>query len=65
MQTATRSSTVLTHALTLLFGAIIAGVIWLAGYAGLSWLGFAAAALYGDTPACRRARSCLLRRPAR
>ncbi len=64
MQTATRSSRLIDHATTLLLGAAMAVAIWLAGYAEISWLGFAAAAMYGETPAWRRARACLPRRSA-
>jgi hypothetical protein len=50
MQTATHRSTVLYHAVTLLLGAVMAAAIWLLGYAEISSLGFAAAAIYGETP---------------
>ena len=57
MQTGTRRAMLVHHAVTLLFGALLATAIWLAGYAEISWLGFAAAALYGEAPAGCLARS--------
>ena len=64
MQTITHSSTFLRHALTLLFAALLAISIWLAGYVELSWLGFALAThtqTSGERPMLtrlsRRARS--------
>jgi hypothetical protein len=62
MQTTTRSSRLIHHTLTLLFGAALAAGIWLVGYAELSWLGFASAAMHAETPSGRRALSRLSRR---
>lgn len=54
MRTATRSSRLIEHTLTLLFGAVLAVGIWLAGYPDVSWLGFVAAAMYAESPRGRR-----------
>ena len=62
MPTTTRSSKLLPHALVLLFGAVLALAIWLAGYAELSWLGFAGAAMHAETRGGRRALARLSRR---
>jgi hypothetical protein len=62
MQTATRSSTLIQHTLTLLLGALLAVVIWLAGYADVSWLGFVAAAMHADSPSGRRRLARVARR---
>jgi hypothetical protein len=61
MQTATLSSRLVRHLLTLLFGSVLAAGIWLTGYGELAWLGFAAAAMGADTGG-RRAPACLSRR---
>ena len=54
MPTSTRRTTLIVHALTLLFGAVVAIAIGLAGYVQLSWLGFVLAALLAETPRGRR-----------
>ena len=64
MQTAPRSSALISHVLTLLFGTVLAAGIWLVGYAELSWLGFATAAMHAESPSGRRALGCLSRRSA-
>jgi hypothetical protein len=61
MPTATLSSRLVRHLLTLLFGSVLAAGLWLTGYGELAWLGFAAAAMGAD-PGGRRALACLSRR---
>ena len=61
MPTATPSSRLIQHTMTVLFGAVLALGIWLAGYPDVSWLGFVTAAVYAE---CPRGRRCLAR-PAR
>ena len=62
MQTITHSSRFLRHALTLLFAALLAISIWLAGYVELSWLGFALAATHTQTSGERPMLTRLSRR---
>jgi hypothetical protein len=62
MQTPAPSSALIRHIVTLLCGAVVAACIWLAGYAELSWLGFAGAAMQAETRGGRRALARLSRR---
>ena len=56
MQTATPSSRGVSHARTLALGAVLAAGIGMTADAGLSWLGFALAAMHAEASGgpCRR-----------
>ena len=65
MPTTTRKPVLISHAVTLLLGAVLAVAIGLAGYVELSWLGFAAAAMRSDNDPCSGPWARPLRRSTR